>query len=299
LIDPITNTRSSFVYIKTVVLDGQVYKEILDSSSVLTFESELDVVNLSLYPSGQLFYFYSSAENIIKRLDTTIGLVVETGVEAFIGRNNIKFQYIHNAGQDYRIDPCKTNIIDIFLLTKTYDDALRSWILSQQDDPPEPPDSTQLYELYSAPLNSVKALSDEIVFHPAKYKLLFGTGATEDLQAKFYIVKNPASTVNDNDIKSRVIVAINQYFALENWDFGDTFNFGELSAYVIKSLSPDVVNFLIVPTAPERYFGSLFQVFCQPDEIFLSTADVSDLEIISTITSGLLKTNGPIVVSAS
>jgi hypothetical protein len=299
LIDSITNTRRSFVYIKTAVLDGQVYKQIVDSSTILTFESELDVSNLSLYDEGQLFYFYSPAENIIKRLDRTIGLVLETGIEAFVGRNDIKFQYIHSAGQDYRIDPCKTNIIDIFLLTKTYDNALRSWILSQQDEPPAPPDSTQLYELYSSALNNVKAISDEIIFHPAKYKLLFGTGATEELQAKFYIVKNPSSVVNDNDIKGRVILAINQYFSLDNWDFGDTFNFGELSAYVIKALSPDVVNFLIVPTAPERYFGSLFQVFCQPDEIFLSTADVADLEIISTITSGLLKTNGPIVVSAS
>jgi hypothetical protein len=92
---------------------------------------------------------------------------------------------------------------------------------------------------------------------------------------------------------------MNEYFSLENWDFGDTFNFGELSAYVIKKLSPEVVNFLIVPKAPEKYFGSLFQIFCQPDEIFLSTADVNDLEIINTVTSGLLKTNGPIVISSN
>jgi hypothetical protein len=90
---------------------------------------------------------------------------------------------------------------------------------------------------------------------------------------------------------------MNQYFSLENWDFGDTFNFGELSAYVIKELSPEVVNFIIVPNAPEKYFGSLFQVFSMPDEIFLSTADVMDLEIIDTITAGLLKTNGAIAIS--
>ena len=94
-----------------------------------------------------------------------------------------------------------------------------------------------------------------------------------------------------------MITAINNYFSLDNWDFGDTFNFGELSAYVIKQLSPDIVNFIIVPTAPEKYFGSLFQVFSLPDEIFLSTASVADLEIVDTITAGLLKTNGPIVVS--
>jgi hypothetical protein len=299
LIDPTTNTRRSFVYIESVLLNDQIYRQILDSSLVLTFSSEFDISDLDVYDEGQLFYFYATDENIVKRLNKAVGLVVESGVEAFVGRNNIKFQYIHNAGEDYRIDPCKTNIIDIFLLTKTYDDQLRSWILTQDGEIPAPADSTQLFETFGAPLNSVKAISDEIVFHPAKYKLLFGTGASIDLQAKFYIVKNQTTTTNDNDIKSRVIVAINEYFALSNWDFGDTFNFGELSAYVIKQLSPDVVNFLIVPTAPEKYFGSLFQVYCQSDEIFLSTADVNDLEIINTVTSGLLKTNGPIVVSAS
>jgi hypothetical protein len=298
-VDPVTNTRRSFVYIETVVLNDQVYKQIVDPSLVVTSNSELDIADLSTYDDGQLFYFYSPLENVIKRLDRTVGLILETGIRAHIGRNDIKFQYTHTSSQDYRIDPCKTNIIDIFLLTKSYDDSLRSWVMMQDGDPAPPADSNQLFELYAEPLNNVKAISDEIVFHPAKYKLLFGKGATEDLQAKFYIVKNPTSTANDNDIKTRVLISINQFFALDNWDFGDTFNFGELSAYVIKEASPDVVNFLIVPVAPERYFGSLFQVFCQPDEIFLSTTDVSDLEIINTITSGLLKTNGPIVISAS
>jgi hypothetical protein len=298
-IDADTNTRRSFVFIKTSALNDQVYKEIVDSSTILTFNSEFDILDLDLYSAGQLFYFYSTTENVIKRLDSAFGLILENGIKAYVGRNNIKFQYVHTAGENHRIDPCKTNIIDIFLLSKAYDDELRSWITTQSGEAPAPPDSIQLYENFAGPLNNVKSISDEIVFHPAKYKLLFGIGANVDLQAKFYIVKNSNSTVNDNDIKSRVVVAINEYFALNNWDFGDTFNFGELSAYVIKELSPDVVNFLIVPTAPEKYFGSLFQVFCQPDEIFLSTATVSDVSVIYTVTAGLLKTNGPIVLSTS
>ena len=299
LIDPDTNTRRSFVFVKTTVLNDQVYTEIVDSSTILTFNSELDILDFDSYEDGQLFYFYSTSEDVIKRLDKTSGLVLENGIKAYVGRPDVKFHYVHTAGENHRIDPCKTNIVDIFLLSKSYDDELRAWVTTQAGAVPTPPDSIQLYETFSNTLNTVKSISDEIVFHPAKYKLLFGTGADPALQAKFYIVKNSNSTVNDNDIKSRVITAINQYFALDNWDFGDTFNFGELSAYVIKELSPDVVNFLIVPTAPEKYFGSLFQVFCQPDEIFLSTASVNDLSIIQTVTAGLLKTNGPIVVSTS
>lgn len=294
-----SNTKRSFIFIKTSVLNDQVYKEIIDESTILTFNSEFDILDLNVYDAGQLFYFYSPTENIIKRLETGSGLVLDNGIKAYVGRSNIKFQYVHTAGGNYRIDPCKTNIVDIFLLSKAYDDELRAWVSSQVGEAPTPPDSVQLYETFAGSLNTVKSISDEIVFHPAKYKLLFGNGADTSLQAKFYIVKNSNSTVNDNDIKSRVVLAINQYFALDNWDFGDTFNFGELSAYVIKELSPDVVNFLIVPTAPEKYFGSLFQVFCQPDEIFLSTATVSDVSVIYTVTAGLLKTNGPIVLSTS
>ena len=48
---------------------------------------------------------------------------------------------------------------------------------------------------------------------------------------------------NDADIKSRVIAAINEFFALlENWDFGDSFYFTELTAYVMLELAPDMSN---------------------------------------------------------
>ena len=68
-------------------------------------------------------------------------------------------------------------------------------------------------------------MSDEIIYHPVRYKVLFGNKATEDVQAKFKIVKNPDQVTNDSDIKTRVVQAINQFFTLDNWDFGDNFSF--------------------------------------------------------------------------
>jgi hypothetical protein len=298
-VDTITNRLSSFVFLKTVEINNKIFRDIISNDEVVILNSELEITNLNNYPQGQLFYFYNPVENIVKRLESSVGLVVDNSIKPYVGRSDIKFQYIHTASQDYRIDPAKTNIIDIYLLTKTYDDSIRTWVLTQENDPPLPPNSVTLFETFGSKLETIKSISDEIVFHPAKYKLLFGNGAETDLQAQFFIVKNSSSVVNDNDIKSRVISSMNEYFSLENWDFGDTFNFGELSAFVIKQLSPEIVNFLIVPKAPDRFFGSLVQIFCQPDEIFLSTADVQDLEIINTVTSGLLKTNGPIVISSS
>ena len=49
------------------------------------------------------------------------------------------------------------------------------------------------------------------------------------LQATFKVVTNPDVVTNNNDIKSRVIEAINIYFNLDNWEFGESFYFSELS----------------------------------------------------------------------
>ena len=53
--------------------------------------------------------------------------------------------------------------------------------------------------------------------------------------------------ITDNDIKARVIRAINQFFSIDNWDFGDTFYFTELSTYIMNQLMPYVNLVLIVP----------------------------------------------------
>jgi hypothetical protein len=95
--------------------------------------------------------------------------------------------------------------------------------------------------------------------------------------------------VSENDIKSRVIVAINQFFTLDNWNFGDIFYFTELSTYVMTQLVPDITNFIIVPRQDGAYFGSLFEIKCPSDQIFISSATVNDIEIITGITSGNIK----------
>ena len=82
---------------------------------------------------------------------------------------------------------------------------------------------------YNTALSKIKSLSDEIIYHPVKYKVLFGEKEA-DLQAIFKVVKNPDLVLNDNDINPRIIIPVTQYFALENWDFGD--NAHEMANYV-------------------------------------------------------------------
>ena len=129
--------------------------------------------------------------------------------------------------------------------------------------------------------------------------MLFGQTADSDLQAKFKIVKNPDIVINDNEVKTRVIAAINEFFALENWEFGDTFYFTELSTYVMQQLTPNVVTFVIVPNQVSSTFGSLFEIKSESDEIFISSATVADVELIDNVTATRLRSSGSIVTNAT
>ena len=117
------------------------------------------------------------------------------------------------------------------------------------------------------------------------------------MQATFKIVKNPDVVVNDNDIKTRVINAINQFFTLDNWEFGEAFYFTELSTYIMNELTPDIVNVVIVPN-DNQTFGSLFEIKAESMKFLLVRASVADVEIIDSLTASKLKASGN-VVSAS
>ena len=152
-----------------------------------------------------------------------------------------------------------------------------------------------MFTSYSTNINKIKSLTDEVVYHPVKYRILFGSKAESSLQAKFKVVKNPDVVLNDNDVKSRIIGFINQFFALENWDFGEKFYFSELSTYVMQRMAPDVVTFLIVPNDASQTFGSLYEIKSEVDEIFISGATVNDLEIIDAVTASRIVASGAVV----
>ena len=284
---------------KVITSDGVEDFNYVSSTSigVTVLESESYLEALSTYSNSQLFYF--SSVDLFKLYNSTTGILEETSeYRARIGRDDLSFHYVHAADDSSRIDPSASNIIDVYLLTKGYDTNFRLF-LSGTGAKPLPVSSDSLFLSYSEQLNKIKSLSDEIIYHPVKYKILFGEKASEDLQATFKIVKNPTIVLNDNDIKSRVIAAINEFFALENWDFGEKFYFSELGSYVMSDLAPDLVTFLIVPIQENQVFGSLFEIKAEVDEIFISGATVDNTEIIDAITASRLKALGGSVVTTS
>jgi hypothetical protein len=270
------------------------------ASNFVVAEKEADInLNTSTYTDGQLFYFYDSAEDVIKKYSSTTNtLTTTTDYTARRGRSSINFQYKHHAGQETRIDPSVSNIVDVYLLERTYDNLFRIWL---QDGGSKPTTSTadQLRINYSGKLNPLKSLSDQIIYHPVKYKILFGSNAEEQLQATFKVVKNPKTNVSDAVVKTRVIAAINEFFALDNWDFGDAFYFTELAAYIHNQLAPDLLTAVIVPNQSGQGFGSLFQIDSAADEIFISGATVDDVSIITALGANQLAASGTVITSTS
>ena len=293
----------SFLFFKeTVDTTGNVIKEYIDNSNndIILRQRETQVnINDAEFTDGKLVYFYNSEEDVVKRVDkATNTFVLESNYVANIGRNNLKFQYIHNANTDRRIDPSRSNIIDIYILTRTYDTAFRNFLRGTSLQP-EAPTSDDLRINFSGSLNSIKSISDEIIYHPVNYRLLFGDSAELNLQADFKVVKNPNRSINDNDLKVRIINSINEFFSINNWDFGDRFYLSELITFITNSVSPDVSNMVLIPRQPAQSFGSLFEIQSKEDEIFISGATVDNIEIVSALTSAELNVSERTVITGA
>ena len=297
IVQPLTTStnghRDKFVYFKRLS-DGLRYTLVDGIESYPT----PDAVGNNPDPSV-LYYFYDQTYNVVNTYSTTTNAwVYQPEYFAYPGRSGLKFHYVHNSSEDRRIDPSKSNLIDVYLLTSAYDAEYRNWLTTSIGDEPLAPTSQSLEENFSSSLETIKTVSDEIIFQPVKYKILFGSNADINLQSTFKAAKNSTRPVSDNELKTRILSAINDFFSLSNWDFGQTFYFSELSTYVMNLLTPDITNFVIVPKSNNN-FGSLYEVACASNEIFISGATVFDIEIIDAITSSQLKTTSIVTGTGS
>ena len=204
----------------------------------------------------------------------------------FVGRQELRYQYRHNSPNTNRIDPNISNIVDIYVLTAEYETNYRLWLEDTTGKVIEPaaPTDLELQNKYGA-LSNYKAMSDTIVIQSARYKPLFGSKAEIKFQSIFKVVKNPGANVTDAEIKTSVIAAVNEFFSTENWDFGETFYFSELAAYLHKTLIPNIAAVIITSKNLNMTFGNLYQINSEPYELLISAATVDDVEIVSSITA--------------
>ena len=220
--------------------------------------------------------------------------VVGTWVTANLVSNvpygdELAFHWVHNAPTDHRIDPSITNIHDIFVLTYSYDTAVRQWILNGTVGAvPLPPTELDL-SLAFASMEEFRMFSDAIVWRPVQYKFLFGNGADVTSQANFKVIRLPNAALADGEIITLIISSINTYFGISYWDFGETFYFTELAAYIHQQLAGMIASIVIVPTNAAGTFGNDFEITCNPNEIFISTATVANVQIITANTPANLR----------
>ena len=299
VVDPITNSSTKYIFQKLISnSDGTQRYQYVNADEEKIYIRQTSVGAIGDYADGSVVYLIDS--DSFKKINATTNTTSDvTNYVAHVGRDNVKFQYVHTVDGNTRLDPSSSNIIDMYILTRSYDINFRLWLAGVTATKPLLPSNDSLYNNFNTPLAKIKSISDTVVYHPVKYKILFGSQADVDVQATFKIVKNSEQVTNDSDVKSRVINAINQFFALENWEFGDTFYFSELSTYVMNQLAPDITTFVIVPKQGSKAFGSLYEVKSENDEIFISGAKVSDVEIIDAVTASKLKADGNITTSSS
>jgi hypothetical protein len=272
----------------------------VDNGTIESYPTETIAIAEADLEEGKLFYFYSGDIDVVKSFTTSSEtyFTLEPLYFARPGRKDLKFHYRHNSADDRRIDPSKTNLIDVYILSQAYDTEYRNWLVTGAGTAPLAPTSSALEENYSSTLEPIKAISDQIIYQPVKYKVLFGAQSEKNLQAVFKAVRNSSRSTTDNELKTNILSAIESFFALENWEFGQTFYFSELATYVMNILTPDITNFIIVPKA-DVSFGSLYEISCQSNELFINGATVSDIEIIDSITSTQIKTTDTIINSTS
>lgn len=248
----------------------------------------LDEIVFDIY--SKKFYKSKLNDSSPKAINLDFDIIEDNSYKYAIGRNNLKYHWKHFASSDHRIDPSQSNIIDIFVLTTQYNIEYRNWINSNDSTINEPiPPSETLLKASMYEFEKYKMFSDQIVWRPVKYKPLFGNNAKEEVRCTFKVIKTDNTTISDGELKAKIIKTINEFFNTGEFDFGETFYMSELYAAIHQKMATSLGSIAAVPINEESSYGNLHEIRCDADELFISVADVSNIEIIPTNTTSQLR----------
>ena len=294
----IVPTNSYVFFEKTIDFDSLERYLLLSSGEVNYQYPNLNSIELVRDAIDPLQVYYAYEENLFYEIQVDTTTLIRTVVEiagdlyiARLGRQDLYFQYRHNSPLTARIDPTTSNIVDIYVVTQEYYNAYQAWIKDSTETivEPLPPTIDELQAAYNG-LDDYKMISDQIILNSVKFKPLFGNKAATELRATIKVIRAKDSTASDSQIKDLVVASLNDYFTIEKWNFGDTFYFSELSAYVHREIGSVVSSVVLVPLNPQKSFGDLYEIRSAADEIFVNAATVADVEVISALTSTNLRT---------
>jgi hypothetical protein len=287
----ITNSRYFTFFEKTLDALLLSRSQMISSSNVIynyPTVAAIEVVKYE-YPVGQLFYAYSEGTFYVNKedniLENVVYLAAQSVYSVSTGRQGLFFQYKHISNNTTRVDPATSNIIDLYVVTQSYYTQYQNWLRDTTNTITMPyiPTMSELQQLYGK-LDEYKMISDSMVLNSVRFKPLFGNKAEKQLQATVKVIRSTTTTASDSEIRSRVLEAMNTYFSIDNWDFGDTFYFSELSAYLHSQIGDLVNSIVLVPNDPEMQFGDLYEIRSAPYEIFVNAAQATDIVVISALT---------------
>jgi hypothetical protein len=289
-----SNTKLVFLQ-KTVDFDNLERYLLVEAGQVDSEYATVAEIQLVLadYIIGQIFYAYqqNTFYELVISVQGVRSLVQRDDFIARTGRQDLYFQYRHNSPLTSRIDPGTTNIIDLYLVTQAYYTAYTNYIRDTTGTVPEPsvPTIDELSTAYAG-LQNFKMLSDTVIMNSVEFKPLFGTKASEELRATIKVIKAANSNASVSEIKNLVVQNMNNYFDIANWDFGTTFFFSELAAYLHAEMGGIISSVVLVPLNPQKSFGDLYEIRSAPNQIFVNAATVNNIEVIEALTSTNIRT---------
>ena len=312
IVAPNVNPNLKLVFLQQTVDFDNLQRYLLVETGVVNSEyATLSAIELakSEYPVGQVFYAYNPTNATITNpanFDYTAGLFYQIGLAldnvtlvvnpatgwiARTGRQDLYFQYRHNSPLTSRIDPGTTNIIDIYVVTLAYYTAYQNWIKDSTGTvtEPTPPTIDELTTGYSG-LQNYKMISDNMILNSVEFLPLFGSKAPEALRAIIKVIPAAGTTASTSEIKNLVVANMDAYFTLDKWDFGATFYFSELAAYIHSQIGDIVSSVVLVPLNPQKSFGDLYEIRSAPNQIFVNAATVNDVQVITALTSTNIRT---------
>jgi hypothetical protein len=308
IVAPAVNSTTKLVFFeKTVDFDNLQRYLLVEPGRVNSDYATKDAIEVVLaqYIPGQVFYAYNQTIGIgplAGQLGAFYLLAISvTGVRSLVevsdqwqartGRQSLYYQYRHNAALTSRIDPGTTNIIDLYVVNQAYYTAYQNWLRDTTGTVPKPavPTIDELSTAYQG-LNDYKMISDNVIVNSVVFKPLFGPKAAKELQATIKVIRAADSTASESEIKNLVLANLNSYFSIDKWDFGQTFYFSELAAYIHANMGGVVSSVVLVPLDPLKSFGDLYEIRSGPSEIFVNGALVSNIEVITALTSTNIRT---------
>lgn len=206
----------------------------------------------------------------------------------FAYRGLLDFMWQHFSPNTNMIDPSTSNIHDAFILTRGYYENMMAYVSGKSSIVPTAPTPLELRNAFGYIFDK-KMMSDTVIMHPGKIRLLFGDMAEPQLRAKFKVVKLQSATYSDERIKMEVVNTINEYFNINEWDFGMKFYATDLTTKIHQKLSTEIATVVPVPVYSVNSFGSLFVIEPGFDEILQSCATISDVEIVTELTASVMR----------